>query len=229
MILSHKHKVIFIKTRKTAGTSFEIALSKFCGKDDVITPISTEDEIIREELGFLGPQNYCALNRDGETVDLYNHIDASSLKKVLPIDSWAYSKISILRDPYDYIASTYFWAIRKQSIKPTLTQFLFRNPGVVVKNFNAVKIGNHCILDYFIRYECLKNDVLRIEEKIPSLEGLYDTFRKINAKGGIRPNDASGETARLFKDNPKAKKLVDLLLEDEDLASVPTQAFLADR
>jgi hypothetical protein len=39
MIISHEHKFIFVKTRKTAGTSIEIALSKFCGPDDVICPI----------------------------------------------------------------------------------------------------------------------------------------------------------------------------------------------
>ena len=57
MILSHKHKFIFIKTRKTAGTSIEIALSRFCGKDDIITPISPEDEKIRKKIG-VKPQNY---------------------------------------------------------------------------------------------------------------------------------------------------------------------------
>src|SRR5258706_13533067 len=60
MIISHVYKFIFIKTNKTAGTSIEIALSRFCGDDDVITPISQEDEAIRRSLGYRGPQNYMA-------------------------------------------------------------------------------------------------------------------------------------------------------------------------
>jgi hypothetical protein len=32
MIISPAHRFIFIKTRKTAGTSMEIALAKFCGE-----------------------------------------------------------------------------------------------------------------------------------------------------------------------------------------------------
>ena len=44
VIASHQHRFIFLKTRKTAGTSVEIALSKVCGPDDIITEISPEDQ-----------------------------------------------------------------------------------------------------------------------------------------------------------------------------------------
>ena len=47
MILSKVHNFIFLKTTKTAGTSFEIALSKYVGPEDVVTPISEEDEATR--------------------------------------------------------------------------------------------------------------------------------------------------------------------------------------
>lgn len=58
MIISHKHKFIFVKTRKTAGTSVEIALSRHLGPDDIITPISPDDEKLRAERCDLGPQHY---------------------------------------------------------------------------------------------------------------------------------------------------------------------------
>ncbi|TAE78164.1 MAG: hypothetical protein EAZ84_02360 [Verrucomicrobia bacterium] len=38
MVISHKHRFIFIKTAKTAGTSIEAFLSPHCGPDDVFTP-----------------------------------------------------------------------------------------------------------------------------------------------------------------------------------------------
>ena len=37
MIISHKHKFIFFKTRKTAGSSIQVSLAKYCGEDDIIT------------------------------------------------------------------------------------------------------------------------------------------------------------------------------------------------
>ena len=49
MIICHKHKFIFVKTRKTAGSSVEIFLSKYCGPSCVITPLSKEDEILRKK------------------------------------------------------------------------------------------------------------------------------------------------------------------------------------
>ena len=37
MIVSHKHKFIFIKTMKTAGTSIEAFLASYCEGRDIVT------------------------------------------------------------------------------------------------------------------------------------------------------------------------------------------------
>lgn len=71
MILNHKYKFIFIKTKKTASTSLEIVLSKLCGKKDIITPVSeitwtgkirrfekNTEEDLRNKIQTLKPQNF---------------------------------------------------------------------------------------------------------------------------------------------------------------------------
>jgi hypothetical protein len=59
MILSERHKFVFIKGMKVAGTSAEMALSTLCGPGDIVTPISPVDE--RERISAGGHcQNYAA-------------------------------------------------------------------------------------------------------------------------------------------------------------------------
>ncbi|MCL7936643.1 MAG: hypothetical protein M8844_00675 [marine benthic group bacterium] len=48
-----------MKSQKTGGTSLELALSRYCGPEDVITPLNEKHERQRRELGGLGPRN-CA-------------------------------------------------------------------------------------------------------------------------------------------------------------------------
>ena len=55
MIVSHAHKFIFLKTKKTAGTAIEAALSELCGPSDVITPYREASEQDRKGRA---PQNY---------------------------------------------------------------------------------------------------------------------------------------------------------------------------
>lgn len=44
MALSHKYKFILIKTRKTAGSSIQIYLSRFCGENDIVSPIDMPEQ-----------------------------------------------------------------------------------------------------------------------------------------------------------------------------------------
>jgi hypothetical protein len=118
MIISHKHKFIFIKTAKTAGTSLEIALSAICGKDDVISKILPEDEKIRQELGFRGAQNYQIPLMDCVWRDIprllhrrkrlifFNHASAQHIKRHVKPEVWNdYYKFCFERNPWDKLIS----------------------------------------------------------------------------------------------------------------------------
>jgi hypothetical protein len=58
MIYLKKHNLLFIKPLKTASTSVEIAFSCNADADDIVTPISMNDELLRLEKGGQLPVNY---------------------------------------------------------------------------------------------------------------------------------------------------------------------------
>jgi hypothetical protein len=50
VIISHEHRFIFLKTKRRPAR-VELALRQLCGPDDIITPITAEDEALRNGLG----------------------------------------------------------------------------------------------------------------------------------------------------------------------------------
>ncbi|WP_293059378.1 sulfotransferase family 2 domain-containing protein [Okeania sp. SIO2B3] len=116
MIISHKYKFIFLKTKKTGGTSIEISLSRYCGENDIITPISIEDEAIRKLLGKK-PQNYNMIE-SGEEKKYYNHIPAEEVKNQIGNSVWkSYYKFCFERNPFEQAISMYFFQTKSRSME----------------------------------------------------------------------------------------------------------------
>ena len=181
MILSHKYKFIFIRTLKTAGTSIEIALSKFCGKNDIVPPITPEDEETRRKLGYTGPQNYFVPFRKYSKMDwakffykrkrlvFRNHNSARFIKEHIDEDIWnTYFKFCFERNPWDKVVSGYFWMFRntREEDRPSLPEFIntyedaYTIPGVDL---------------YTINGRIVVNKVFKFEELNESLEEITKT------------------------------------------------------
>jgi hypothetical protein len=203
MIISHKHKIIFLKTAKVAGTSFEIALSKFCTEQDILTPVyPIEDESFREKLFNKKPINYKITLKDffnfgpkrNHIHDLmncrypskfYNHISASEIKKYIDQRIWnKYTKISIVRNPYTRVVSLYKWYMRNDKNPININEFIEKNISLLNHNSNITNINGKSVIDFYIQYEFFRRDIRRLEREIKSLSGLYDTFSNINLKSG---------------------------------------------
>lgn len=112
MIVSHRHKFIFVKTLKSAGTSIELALAHQCGPEDVVTPIfpRISGHRPRNWRGWFVP--WREVRRRGDlrknVVEclrrdrLYNHIPARFARARLTPKIWdSYLKICVDRNPWD--------------------------------------------------------------------------------------------------------------------------------
>ena len=218
MIISHKYQFIFFKTKKTGGTSFEIALRNFLGEDDIATPIAAADEQLCTSYNIPGPQNYMLELENSRKYTLFNHIRANTLKSLLNDEIWrTYFKFSILRNPFDCLVSNYYWAIKKKKKKytPTFNEWVMSNPNVMVENKNIISVDYHSVLDFVINYESLRNDIYHLENIYPGLKGLYNTFDSIKAKSNIRPSDEKQSVSNIFSDNPEIAQLVYILCAND--------------
>lgn len=235
MILSHSHKFIAFKTRKTGGTSFEIALSAFAGPEDVITPIAPNDEKIRAALAFSGPRNHVLVDAEGRPgAKLYHHIGAAEVRAIIPEGVFSsYTKVAIVRNPFDYIVSWYFWE-RSRIAKTSRTDFqrwlLYQhahkfdietnyragrwpNPGVFLSNRLITHIGGSCVMDVLLRYEHLDADMLRFAERVGLPVSLPRIFGDIRAKGNYRPKSATA--AAMFEGFTEGREIVSRAFAEE--------------
>ena len=202
MIISHKLKVIYIKITKVAGTSFEIALSRYCGADDIITPIMDTDEAIRQSLKFRGPQNY--MDPETQKKKFHNHMRTRQIKSLVPTDIWnSYLKIATIRCPYDMYISAYYFFQAKLSFQQYVAENLKVNTHLVSLHSKRGKL----LTDFLIRYEQLDEDIKTLETKI-DCPGLLKTFQSINAKGGHRPKKGTTSTG-MYTKYPNAKLTID--------------------
>lgn len=115
MIVSHKYKFIFSKPRKVAGTSIEVALSKYCGPDDSITPnVSSAD---------IDADAYTDYARNWE--GFFNHMRPSRIRQCVGRSVWNnYYKFTIVRNPWDMVVSRFFWNKKNATPHKTVTEVL---------------------------------------------------------------------------------------------------------
>lgn len=139
MIISHRHRFIFLKPRKVAGTSVEVALAQHCGEDDIVTPIGAFNPKWDENTYAHPGKKWPGYGR---------HATLKRVRKQLGGELWDdYFKFAITRNPWDLVVSQYHWATRRDDGRPykgsvarSLKRFWTR-PLRVRKNFRALGAG----------------------------------------------------------------------------------------
>jgi len=205
MLISHEYQFIFIKTRKTAGTSIEIALSRYLGPFDVITPITPRDELIRTGIG-IAPRNYLNPTHalparetlsEGKVVEMlnqvnverrfYNHCPAIDVRAAVGKRIWDnYIKFCFERNPWDRVISEYFFMQKTQPgqfAEMSLETFVEQNHYSL--NYPLYTLGARSAVNFVGRFENLQADLAQIcqQLRIP-----YDGWLP-HAKGDSRPKE----------------------------------------
>jgi hypothetical protein len=196
MILSHKYKFIFIKTAKTAGTSVEVFLSKYCGPGDVLTPVTPpiEGHQPRNYEGFINPIPEI-LERPGKFFSalqhsifsrekFYRHMPASEVQKRVPAEVWnSYFKFCVERNPWDKVLSHYHMHAAREGGSLSLDEYLARGRFPINYFRYTDRAGTKIIVDRVLRYE---NLMAELGEVFSQLDIAFDGTLGVAAKSEYR-------------------------------------------
>lgn len=177
MIVSHKHRFIFFKTRKTAGTSIELALEPLCGAADIIA--ATKDGVRGRNNRVplhLRPfawwwrtkRDVCPFRKHQQSpfATYYSHDRAELIRKLVGRKVFdSYFKFTIERNPWDREVSLYYWRTRRRPETKFRDFVLYNQQKFWVDNFNIYTIDGELVADYVMRYETLEDD-LRVVSRL---------------------------------------------------------------
>ena len=172
MIISHKHKFIFIHTNKCAGTSIEVSLTSICGSDDIIGPVTLENL----PPDYKHPENYDK-NKFEDTMS------AEEIKSNIPLECWEeYTKFSVVRNPWDRMISAWFWQTRNDD--RDLSIFLSQPALRPISMSEQLTVNDSICTDFLIRYENLNKDYKKVCELLN-----INPIDLPHAKSGYKPKD----------------------------------------
>ncbi|MEM7791354.1 MAG: sulfotransferase family 2 domain-containing protein [Verrucomicrobiota bacterium] len=181
MIISHRHKFIFIKTHKTAGSSLEMALGALCGPEDIISSMETNDDS-----GI--PRNYYAnhfwgrlyqrskftrkwIHRHSRLIQpwYYEHMPAWRIREQVGTDIWdSYYKFCFERNPWEKVVSYYFWKKYGQNkTLPGFEEYVLKKTHRLPADAKLYcdKDGN-CLVDQVYDFRNLNSEIASVYERI---------------------------------------------------------------
>lgn len=171
----------------------EIALSGICGSDDIITGITKEDQLVREALGFRGPQNDIIRDIRDERGGVlkghkfFNHMPVSAILDRMPgLDLSTFFVFAVERDPVDRTMSLYNFQGGDDRWR-SLDNWIAQRGNTWISSFHLYHKDDVNVADQIYFYEDLPGacaDLTRrfgVEVKLPAFraKGQYRKSREI--------------------------------------------------
>jgi hypothetical protein len=165
-----------------------------CDKKDIVTPISTNDEVYRKKLGFQKPVNYRMpftkfskyeifnFLLTGKRVEFYNHMSCSEIKKYLSSNVYNnYYKFCFERNPYDKLISLFYHHGGFKKFK-TIKKFIESGELGIIKGYDQYTINDVIAVDDIFKYEDLNNSLKIISERLDLKNILQLPEKKIKSE-----------------------------------------------
>jgi hypothetical protein len=189
VLVSHSKEFVFLKTRKTAGTSFEMMLEPWCTPPSHI--VNEKVPEIVSEYGIVGAR----LNKQKDKPYWRNHIGARHVKAYLGDERWdRYLKIASVRNPFSRAISQFYWQFvwQKQEVPDGLdaNRVAFRNyvfSKMLKPDTHIAHINGAYVLDDAFRLEYLDEDLDRIGKRL-GLSLSRDRLPKTKENAGTKPD-----------------------------------------
>jgi hypothetical protein len=193
MIISKKHHFIFIKTRKTASTSVQVALVPICGAQDIIRG-GVKD---CPRSGWSNRYTYLVLHARGKIRKLLprrvrrayysKHATISDVIGAIGENIERYFRFAFVRNPFDLVVSRFFWDRFKN-------RHSFDDFGLWVQEHYSQQrrwerdllhrytyVDGGCVMDFVGRFETLDQDYRQVCNLLS-----LDTPELPRTKSGIR-------------------------------------------
>ncbi len=182
-------------------------LSVFCGPNDIVTPgMEAKDPKYAQYAECRRPRNLKIPFHRAAYVSLpipplivakhrrprarfYDHMPAFRIRRALPQKIWReYFKFTVVRNPYDRAISQYFWNNRKVSehTKEGINEYLLHKiRPFLLTNWYLYALRDEVLVDHFIRYEELENDLRATLDRL----NIREPLALPDAKAGVRPRE----------------------------------------
>ncbi len=218
-LVSHRHQFVFLKTRKTGGSSFEMLLEPFCAPPGHEVVHHTTGRVSADGIiGVRAPTSHIPhLRERGElpttvlpnsldesiATEWRSHMSALTVRRGIGVAAWRrYRRITAVRNPFTRVVSLFFHSMMigripavpfdVDELSDSFRKFVV-SP-LFKSDFGITHIGERRVYQYALRLEHRERDIRRLGDQL----GLNLDASMLPHVKNLRPNREGLPVRELF-------------------------------